>query len=550
MTLPQKKRAPAPKYVSPSQAILPGFESPFTQKLDPHNRWILLSKRIPWDKIASAYNKQLSGSKEGRPPLSARLVIGALFIKHLNNWDDRETILQIQENMYLQYFVGFASFTTETAFDPSLFVEIRKRMGETQLNAINEELVKFHLASVPPPVLIENEIKKVEEKDKKNPTNIPESEPNQVESINNSSENKSDTSTEKSEENGSDIEPKPEKTLHYGRMITDATACPQDIAFPTDVNLLNDARKKTEYLIDKLYNMEVYEHKKPRTYRQNARKAYLNTAQKRNNTRKAIRRAIFIQLNFLKRNIKNIHLLLTAYAQKEIEHTLDTKDLNYFEVIQKVYEQQHQMYQNHTHSVPDRIVSIHQPHVRPIVRGKIKAKVEFGAKINVTLAHGFAFLDDLSWDAFNEGKRLLKYVQQYKTRFGYYPEEVLADQIYCNRENRKQLKLLNIKLLAKPLGRPMMGALKEYVRPGERNPIEGKFGQGKNAYGLGKIKARLKETSQSWIASIILILNLVKMAGLNLYAKLVIKLQIFITLVDSVGWLIFNQNRIILNRVL
>ena len=120
--------------MSPSQAVLPAFQTPFSQKLDPNNRWVLLSKRIPWDKIACVYNKRMSASSEGRPPLSARLVMGALFIKHLNNWDDRETILKIQENMYLQYFVGYSSFTTDTAFDPSLFVEIHKRMGDTQLN--------------------------------------------------------------------------------------------------------------------------------------------------------------------------------------------------------------------------------------------------------------------------------------------------------------------------------------------------------------------------------------------------------------------------------
>jgi transposase, IS5 family len=74
------------------------------------------------------------------------------------------------------------------------------------------------------------------------------------------------------------------------------------------------------------------------------------------------------------------------------------------------------------------------------------------------------------------------------------------------------LKEMDIRLLAKPLGRPP--AVKtEHVSPGERNPIEGKFGQAKSAYGLGKIKARLSETSASWIASIILVLNLVKLAG-------------------------------------
>ena len=94
---------------------------------------------------------------------------------------------------------------------------------------------------------------------------------------------------------------------------------------------------------------------------------------------------------------------------------------------------------------------------------------------------------------------------------GCYPREVLADKIYCTRSNRLALKEKGIKLLAKPLGRPSV--LHNHVSPGERNPIEGKFGQAKTAYGLNRIKARLRTTSESWIASIILVLNLVKLAG-------------------------------------
>ena len=127
--------------------------------------------------------------------------------------------------------------------------------------------------------------------------------------------------------------------------------------------------------------------------------------------------------------------------------------------------------------------------MRPIPRGKTNAKIEFGAKIEVSLVNGFAFLDELSWDAFHEGSHLMSYIDNYKRRFGYYPKEVLADGIFSSRENRRKLKELGIKLLAKPLGRPSKTAVKEYVRPGERNPIEGKFGQGKTAYGLGCIKA-------------------------------------------------------------
>ena len=170
------------------------------------------------------------------------------------------------------------------------------------------------------------------------------------------------------------------------------------------------------------------------------------------------------------------------------------------------------MYDNKTHSIEHRIVSIHQPHVRPIVRGKTNAYVEFGSKIQVSIMNGITFLEDLSWDAFNEGTRLISTVENYKRRFGYYPKKVFADKIYCNRDNRAKLKILRITLVAKPLGRPSL-AVDNHIRPGERNPIEGKFGQAKTAYGLNRIKARLQHTSESWIASIVLVLNLIKLIG-------------------------------------
>ncbi|MCH7411669.1 transposase [Belliella sp. DSM 111904] len=104
-------------------------------------------------------------------------------------------------------------------------------------------------------------------------------------------------------------------------------------------------------------------------------------------------------------------------------------------------------------------------------------------------------------------------MENYWERFGFYPAKVLADKLYCSRENRKWLKEKGIKLAAKPLGRPSAKAVENHVSLGERNPIEGKFGQPKNGYGMNRIRARLKDISQSWIASIILVLNLVKLAG-------------------------------------
>jgi hypothetical protein len=132
---------------------------------------------------------------------------------------------------------------------------------------------------------------------------------------------------------------------------------------------------------------------------------------------------------------------------------------------------------------------------------------------------GISFLDEISWEAFNEGSHMMDYIENFRNRFGYYPKEVLADQIYCTRANRRDLKLLGIKLIAKPLGRPP--AVPIHVRPGERNPIEGKFGQAKTAYGLNRIRGRMAQTSESMIASIIMVLNLVKLAGLGVLCQIV-----------------------------
>ena len=109
-------------------------------------------------------------------------------------------------------------------------------------------------------------------------------------------------------------------------------------------------------------------------------------------------------------------------------------------VIRVVYDQQNNLHTNKLKIVEDRIVNIHQPHVRPIVRGKERNKTEFGCKLQIILVNGFAFIDKISWDSFNEGKYLLATIELYKKRFGFYPKEVLADKIYCNRVIAKSSK--------------------------------------------------------------------------------------------------------------
>jgi hypothetical protein len=168
----------------------------------------------------------------------------------------------------------------------------------------------------------------------------------------------------------------------------------QDIACPTDLDLLSDARQKSEELIDSLYDPLLHGSPPPRTYRQTARREYLGTARKRKKTKKQIRSVLRKQPGYLKRNIRTLNHLLVTYETIPI----GKKERKYFHVIQTLYEQQFLMYKTKTHRVDDRIVSIHQPHVRPIVRGKSKADVEFGARINLSLIDGICFLEELSWD--------------------------------------------------------------------------------------------------------------------------------------------------------
>jgi IS5 family transposase len=391
------------------------------------------------------------------------------------NLDDRETVDQISENIYMQYFLGYPGFTNQTPFAASLFVEFRKPLGMDNLNAINEKIVALKTK-------LENSYK---------PDNQISDSENENEQSNNQSDNTNDTE-------------------HKGRVIYDATACPQNIAYPTDVNLLSDAREKLEELIDYIYTKELHG-VKPRTYREVARKKYLQTAQKKNKSRKVIRKANRCQLNFVRRDMGIVNELLYFYQVKNFKFPLNPSQQKCLFVAKTLYDQQKQMSDTNTHSVDHRIVSIHQPHVRPIVRGKAQAQVEFGSKIHVSIINGISFFDELWWAAFNEGSHMMDYIEKYRKRLGCYLREVLADQIYCTQVNQATLKELGIKHLAKPLGRP--SAMSIHVSPGERNPIEGKFGQAKTGYGLNRIKAILKGTSECWIATIVLVLNLVELAG-------------------------------------
>lgn len=481
-------------YTPQNQQSLDMFKHPFETKLDDENRWVKLSELIPWDDLAKIYSQKLQHNS-GRKSVDIRTVIAALIVKHKLNLDDRGTIEMIKENIYLQYFCGLNAFTTKAIFDPSLFVNIRKRLGLKEFDEFNKVIIEKSETIKPH----QGRIK--QKGDKKNKDDDEKITRDSDKHHNADSQNDKDGLESSSKKN-------------KGTLKVDATIADQEMKYPNDVGLLNQAREEQERIIDTLYLKEI-DKEKPRTYRRNARNEYLSFSKKKSRSNKIIRKALKSQLQYVKRNIKTIDKMLAHPIRK---HKLSTSDMNLLDIIKKLYEQQKWMYDNKKHSVPNRIVSLYQSWVRPMVRGKDRHKVEFGAKIDVSEVNGFSRIGRLEWEAFNEGEDVEMMVESYYDFYGCYPKTLLADKIYLTRKNRKYLKEKGIKTSGKPLGRPPKNptetpSQKNYKRKknAERNHVEGKFGQGKRAYGLNNIKARLQETSESWIGNIIFVMNLVKL---------------------------------------
>jgi hypothetical protein len=253
--------------------------------------------------------------------------------------------------------------------------------------------------------------------------------------------------------------------------------------------------------------------KKPRTYRKKARKEYLSIAKQRKKSKKLLRRGIRKQLQYVRRNLKTIKkqvktVGLSGLSRQEYRNLL---------VCHEVFRQQEQMYKKEEHRVEDRIVSITQPHIRPIKRGKAGAETEFGSKLMISVVGGFTRIEKLSWDNYNEGTLLIGSEEAYKKRYGYYPASVHVDKIFLSNDNRKYCKEHGIRISGPPLGRPSGDMNKNRVAKKlemqdarDRIPVEGKFGNCKRKYGLGRIFAKKKNTSECEIAIGILLLNLDK----------------------------------------
>lgn len=434
-------------------------------QLSPENRWVKMAQIIPWARMEDLYHETFANPKVGNPAKACRMAIGSLLIKERLKLSDDETVAILLDSPYMQFFIGMNSFSDRAPFDASTMTYFRKRLTPEILAEINQMIIDASKAD----------------------------------------ESNHDDSDAAGTSDESQKEPENEGTL-----ILDATCAPADIHFPTDVALLSDSREKLEELIDCLHKGRG--EKKPRTYRQKARQLYLRFARNRKPRYKQIRRAIREQLGFTRRNIEIVKDLLSTSSNR-----LTPRQQQYWETVQAVYLQQQEMYQEKKHKVDDRIVSIHQPWVRPIVRGKATADVEFGAKISISVVDGYTMIEQLDWNAFNESGDLQPAVERYKQRHGCYPERILADKIYRNRKNHQYCADLGIRMNGPKLGRPPKDKRlfdeqkrQEKSEAGERNMVESKFGEAKRRYTLNRVMTRLKNNSEVSIYMTFLVMNLQK----------------------------------------
>jgi hypothetical protein len=446
--------------------------------LDTNNDWVRKAALIPWDELEALYAATFNGLAKGNPAKPARMAIGTLLIKEWYRFSDEDVVKEVQMNPYLQHFIGLTEFTHKAPYDASTITLFRKRVTTKMLKKLNDSIIG---------------LEPKEDDEREPPGDCPPG----------GSEMETKGTVASAETVAS------AKTK--GTLILDAVCTPQAIRYPTDISLLNEAREFLEKMVTHAYRNGAWQ-QKPRTYCRKARKDYLRYARNRKPSQKGLRKALKHQLGYVFRDIRYIQELLESNEQ-----ALPERMLAQYRTILCLYKQQHEMYEKKTHRVENRIVSIHQPWVRPIVRGKATAPVEFGAKVEVALYDGYARIEKLSWDAFNEGTTLVSSAQRFKKATGHFPARILADKLFRTRENLSFCKDHGIRMNGPKLGRPPKDrelyrkqCRMERAEAGERNAIEGTFGTGRRRYGLGYITTRLQHTSEVAIHLSFLSMNLQK----------------------------------------
>lgn len=278
-------------------------------------------------------------------------------------------------------------------------------------------------------------------------------------------------------------------------VYTDASCYESLMRFPTDVKLLWECVERA-YKMMCCISTRLGEHRK-RTKYNDIEKANLAYRKQRKHTYKQTRKMIMRLLSLLGKILGEIRRQMRIHPGNEL---LNDKQLDILERITMVYRQQKKHFRSgdSRESIPNRIVSLSKPYVRPIVRGKDTKTVEFGAKCNNILIDGISFIEKLSFNAFNEGTRLKHCVSLARKLTGEQVTKIGGDQGYSGNVNRTFCKENKIETSFTRKGRTgkneVKNATKRELARVRATAMEGSFGTQKEHYGLRKAAARIKST--------------------------------------------------------
>ncbi|MBA3675702.1 MAG: transposase [Chitinophagaceae bacterium] len=278
--------------------------------------------------------------------------------------------------------------------------------------------------------------------------------------------------------------------------MMDATVYESNIRYPTDAKLLWEG-------IEKVYQIIQAKRKllKLRSSRSNYHKHKSNYLSYQRNRRKSKRK----DKKLRKQLLKYLHRLLEGLQDLQTSHKLklSNKEKKLISSIKTIYNQQHELLYGNRENVKHRIVSLHKPHIRPIIRGKEVKPVEFGAKVHKVQVGGLSFIEHLSYDNFNESTRLKQSIAFHQKHFGKC-SQLAADAIYATNENRRYCTSRDIATSFLPKGKQgklqeQKSAMRSALSTVRATVLEGSFGNEKNHYLLGKIKAKTQATEIAWI---------------------------------------------------
>lgn len=426
-------------------------------KLDDNHELVKISKAIDWpalsDKLAQFYCPD-----NGRPTKPARAKVGLLILKHLYRLSDDDLVDLIKRDLYAQYLCD-VSFSEAIKFIHSTtLVKFRKKIGLLGIKLIEEEVL--------------NSLKRT-------------------------------------------------KLLKGRKLVCDTTVVPSNIAYPTDISLLEKVRSKTVNYLEKAkeFTADTY-----RTYKRTARKVFITYQKIRHHTIQSRRRTQKKILQFSKRNTAQLKNALEKISQKtnssltKVKEKIKEQFLKeaqaFLTTASNIVEQQKDIYKKLP--VKERVVSVHQPHLRPMVRGKYPVEVEFGPKILLNLKNNFLFLEHLSFNNTSDSQLLDLSLKGYQERFGNTPTQLAADRGFWSKDNYRLAEDLKIKKIAIEnkgkssylKGKPFRERLRRL-----RCSIEARISLSKRKYGLDRIRYTMPQGEEIWVRLGLIAMNLKTSVG-------------------------------------